>query len=228
MKNIGLLLTKMQEQLRFAEQQYGRPQGSVKLLAVSKTRPVEDIRAAYAAGQKDFAENYLQESIKKLDELKFPDICWHFIGPVQSNKTRVIAENFNWVHTVDREKIARRLNDARPDNLPPLNICLQVKIGDEHTKSGVVPDELNDLAEICVNLPRLRTRGLMVLPAPANDFDVQRTPFKQVKNLLIQLQSSHPRLDTLSMGTSRDYMAAIAEGATMIRIGTAIFGYRNR
>lgn len=226
MKNVGLLLSNLQNQVRIAEQHYRRQQGSVKILAVSKTKPVSVIQAAFEAGQKDFAENYIQEATKKIETLSHHNICWHFTGPVQSNKTRQIAENFHWVHTVDREKIARRLNDARPDNLPPLNICLQVKIGEEQTKSGVMPDDLNDLAEYCVNLSRLRTRGLMVLPPPADEFEQQRIPFNQLKNLLIKLQSSYPHLDTLSMGTSGDYLAAIAEGATIIRIGTALFGHR--
>ena len=226
MKNIPDSLASIRQDIHEIEQKYRRPAGSVRLLAVSKTRPVNDIQAAISAGQTDFGENYMQEAIDKITEINDPHINWHFIGPVQSNKTGAISEHFQWVHSINRIKIARRLNDSRPEHLPPLNICLQVNISNEDTKSGVSLSELKNLAHYCSTLPRLRLCGLMTLPAFSENFEQQRAPFKQLREALFQLQSSFPSLDTLSMGTTHDMEAAIAEGATIVRIGTAIFGDR--
>jgi pyridoxal phosphate enzyme (YggS family) len=227
MKNIGESLDLIRERIRLAEQKYGRKPGSVRLLAVSKTRPVDDILNAREHGQFDFGENYVQEAADKIPAINDPRLIWHFIGPVQSNKTRQIAAWFHWVHSVDRLKIARRLNDARPDQLPPLNICIQVNISNEPTKSGVSPDQLPQLAADCRNLPRLRLRGLMALPEPAAGTEQQRIAFRQVKQLLDSMNTAAQPLDTLSMGTTQDMEAAIAEGATIVRIGTALFGARD-
>ena len=226
MKNIPDSLASIKQEIHIIEQKYQRPAGSVRLLAVSKTKPANDVRAAISAGQIDFGENYVQEAICKIIEINDPQINWHFIGPVQSNKTRAISKHFQWVHSVNRTKIAQRLNNSRPEHLPPLNICLQVNISNEDTKSGISLSELINLALFCSELPRLRLCGLMTLPAPSEKFEQQRIPFKQLREMLIQLQSSLPSLDTLSMGTTHDMEAAIAEGATMVRIGTAIFGER--
>ena len=226
MKNIGKLLEQTTRRIREAEQRYGREPGSVKLLAVSKVRPVDEIRAASESGQIDFGENYAREGVDKIQQINDPRLIWHFIGPVQSNKTQQIAAHFQWVHSVDRAKIARRLNAARPRHLPPLNICIQINISNENSKSGIRPDDLPQLVEDCSNLPHLRLRGLMALPAPAKDIELQRMPFRQVKILLDAVNSPLLQMDTLSMGTTQDMEAAIAEGATMVRIGTAIFGTR--
>jgi len=226
MKNIPDSLASIKQEIHIIEQKYQRPAGSVRLLAVSKTKPANDVRAAISAGQIDFGENYVQEAICKIIEINDPQINWHFIGPVQSNKTRAISKHFQWVHSVNRTKIAQRLNNSRPEHLPPLNICLQVNISNEDTKSGISLSELINLALFCSELPRLRLCGLMALPAPSEKLEQQRIPFKQLREMLIQLQSSLPSLDTLSMGTTHDMEAAIAEGATMVRIGTAIFGER--
>jgi len=198
----------------------------VRLLAVSKTFPAAAVREAYLAGQTAFGENYLQEALDKIDALRDLPLEWHFIGPLQSNKTRAIAENFAWVHSVDRLKIAERLSAQRPPHLPPLNICLQVNVSGEETKSGVAPDEVGQLAQEVARLPRLKLRGLMSIPSPATDETAQRIPFAQMQTLLGQLNSQGMALDTLSMGMSHDYPAAILEGATIVRIGTAIFGKR--
>jgi PLP dependent protein len=198
----------------------------VRLLAVSKTFPAEAVREAYLAGQTAFGENYLQEALDKIDALRDLPLEWHFIGPIQSNKTRAIAENFAWVHSVDRLKIAERLSEQRPPHLPPLNVCLQVNVSGEETKSGVVPDGVGQLAQEIARLPRLKLRGLMSIPSPATDETAQRIPFAQMQTLLGQLNSQGMALDTLSMGMSHDYPAAILEGATIVRIGTAIFGAR--
>jgi PLP dependent protein len=199
----------------------------VRLLAVSKTFPAEAVREAYLAGQTAFGENYLQEALDKMSILRDLPLEWHFIGPIQSNKTRAIAENFAWVHSVDRFKIAERLSAQRPSQLPPLNICLQVNVSGEKTKSGVAADEVGQLAGEVAGLPRLKLRGLMSIPSPATDATTQRVPFAQMQKLLGQLNSQGMALDTLSMGMSHDYPAAILEGATIVRIGTAIFGSRN-
>ena len=199
----------------------------VSLLAVSKTFPATAVREAYGGGQTAFGENYLQEALEKIDVLRDLPLEWHFIGPIQSNKTRAIAENFDWVHSVDRLKIAERLSAQRPANLPPLNICLQVNVSGEESKSGVAPEDVVQLAQQIVRLPRIRLRGLMTIPAPAAGEMEQRAPFVQMRALLERLNSQGMALDTLSMGMSHDYPSAIKEGATIVRIGTAIFGTRN-
>jgi hypothetical protein len=209
-----------------AAQAAQRGDGEVRLLAVSKTFPAQAVREAYQAGQRAFGENYVQEALDKIDALRDLPLEWHFIGPVQSNKTRVIAENFSWVHGVDRLKIAERLSAQRPVHLPPLNICLQVNVSGEDSKSGVTPSEAEALAVQTAQLPNLKLRGLMAIPAPSDDPAMQRLPFARMRVLLQQLNSRGLQLDTLSMGMSHDYPAAIAEGATIVRIGTAIFGVR--
>ena len=199
---------------------------SVTLCAVSKAQPATAIRAAYDAGQTVFGENYLQEALQKQAELEDCAIAWHFIGPIQSNKTQPIARHFDWVHSVDRLKIAQRLSDARPSDLPPLNICLQVNISEEASKSGASGQELLELALNIKQLPHLQLRGLMAIPAPCSNFEQQRDQFWQVRALFDHLNSHGLQLDTLSIGMSGDFSAAIAEGATLVRIGTAIFGAR--
>ena len=226
-KEISAALAQIRQRITDAEHRFKRDPDSVQLSAVSKTRPVTDIQAAIDAGQICFAENYLQEAVEKIMSLKTPQLVWHFIGSIQSNKTRDIAQHFHWAHTIDRIKIARRLNEHRPDHLPPLNICLQINISGEDSKSGIAPDELIQLADDCASLANLKIRGLMAMPAQDSDFEKQRIPFRELKQLFTECQSRHPGLDTLSMGTTSDLEAAIAEGATMVRIGTAIFGARN-
>lgn len=226
MNNIAQSLAGIRHKIQLLEQKYQRQAGSVNLLAVSKTKPVDSVRQAMMAGQVDFGENYVQEAVSKINEINHPGLCWHFIGPVQSNKTRNIAEYFQWVHSIDRDKIAQRLNDNRPENMPPLNICLQVNISEEQGKSGVKLSELGKLAEFCSTLPRLKLCGLMTLPALCDDFEEQRIPFKRMRDLLTRLQADYPAMETLSMGTTHDMEAAIAEGSTIVRIGTAIFGTR--
>ena len=196
------------------------------LVAVSKTHPPEAIRAAAAAGQRDFGENYVQEAQAKMQALADLPLAWHFIGPIQSNKTRAIAETFQWVHSVDREKVAARLSDARPANLPPLNVCIEVNVSGEATKSGVAPEALAALAKRVAALPRLALRGLMAIPEPTPDAELQRKRFREVRVLKDKLAGEGIALDTLSMGMSADLEAAVAEGATMVRVGTAIFGER--
>lgn len=193
-------------------------------MAVSKTRPAPAIREAYAAGVADIGENYLQEALAKMAELSDLPLTWHFIGPIQSNKTRAIAEHFHWVHSVDRLKIAQRLSAQRPADAPPLNICLQVNISGEHSKSGVSPAELPELARAVAELPRLRLRGLMAIPAPAATRAERRAPLRALREAMAGLALP---LDTLSMGMSDDLDEAIAEGATLVRIGTALFGARD-
>lgn len=215
----------VQQRLADAARRYHRPAGAVRLLAVSKMQPAEAIRAVAELGQRDFGENYLQEALEKMSALGDPALHWQFIGHIQSNKTAAIASHFDWVHTVDRLKIAQRLNDQRPVGLAPLNVCIQVNISGERTKSGTTPTELGDLLPAVAALPQLCLRGLMALPAPETDPARQRAAFRQLASLLAQYRDRY-RLDTLSMGTSADYEAAIAEGATLVRIGTAIFGPR--
>ncbi len=207
----------------------GRDPATVCLVAVSKTFAPPELRAAWAAGQRAFGENYVQEALDKMGCLADLDIEWHFIGPIQGNKTRPIAEHFHWVHSVDRLKIARRLSEARPGTLPPLQICLQVNIGGEDSKSGVPPEELEELARAVVGLPRLVLRGLMTVPRPTTDPLAQRAQFRALRELRDRLAAGAGiALDTLSMGMSEDLEAAIAEGATMVRVGRAIFGERPR
>jgi hypothetical protein len=199
----------------------------VRLLAVSKTFGAPQIVAAWQAGQRAFGENFVQEALDKAGELAHLDIEWHFIGPVQSNKTRSIAGHFAWVHSIEREKIAQRLNDARPAQLPPLNVLIQVNVSGEASKSGVAPGAERGLAAAIRRLPRLRLRGLMAIPEPTPDAAVQRARFALLRRLREGLQADDAGIDTLSMGMSDDLEAAIAEGATIVRVGTAIFGARN-
>jgi pyridoxal phosphate enzyme (YggS family) len=210
--------------MRWAEQAAGRPEGSARLIAVSKAQPVEAVVAAYRQGQREFGESYLQEALSKQDRLAHFDIGWHFIGPIQSNKTRPIAARFAWVHGIDRLKIAERLDEQRPAGLPPLNVCIQVNVSGEASKSGVAPGELPALAAEVAGLPRLRLRGLMAVPAPASELAAQRAPFRALREALASL--AEYGLDTLSMGMSDDLEAAVLEGATWVRIGTALFGSR--
>ena len=226
MKNSVQNLVALRQQIADYAREYQRHPDSIRILAVSKRQPAEAIRAVHGAGQSDFGENYLQEALTKIEALAGDGLCWHFIGPLQSNKTRAIAEHFAWVHTVDRDKIARRLNEHRPADLPPLSVCIQVNISGEASKSGVEPVGLASLAETVASLPRLKLRGLMTLPAPAADLAAQRRPFAELRAAYESLRSQGHELDTLSMGTSADLKAAIAEGATMVRIGTAVFGPR--
>ena len=210
---------------------YGRPRDTITLLAVSKTWPASAVRVAFAAGQRLFGENYVQEGIDKageLADLTAHGLQWHFIGPLQSNKTRRIAEVYDWVHSVDRLKIAERLSEQRPPELPPLQVCLQVNVSGESTKSGVALAEVAALAKALAQLPRLELRGLMTIPAPVDDFDRQRQSFARLRACFEQLNADGLRLDTLSMGMSDDLEAAIAEGATLVRVGSAIFGERNK
>jgi len=228
MTSISERLQAVKSRLRQAETEAGRAPESVALIAVSKTQPADAIRAAHAAGQCAFGENYLQESLEKMAALAELPLEWHFIGPIQSNKTRPIAENFAWVHGVDRLKIAQRLSDARPNGLPPLNICIEVNVSGEESKGGVEPNEVQALADAVAQLPGLKLRGLMAIPAPTNDIALQRQQFRMLRELLESLKQRGLALDTLSMGMSEDFPAAISEGATIVRIGTAIFGPRIR
>ncbi|MCC5884056.1 MAG: YggS family pyridoxal phosphate-dependent enzyme [Halomonas sp.] len=223
-------LTSARRRLADALAAAGRAPDAAQLLAVSKTKPAGMIREAWQLGQREFGENYVQEALEKQAELAdLADIVWHFIGPLQGNKTRAVAEHFDWVHSVDREKIARRLNDQRPEELGPLEVCLQVNISDEESKSGIAVDELHDLAQAVLAMPRLRLRGLMAIPAPAATLAEQRAPLARLRQALEALQERFPEapLDTLSMGMSDDLEAAVHEGATLVRLGTAIFGARN-
>ncbi len=204
----------------------GRSTADVMLLAVSKTKPVEAIEAAWSAGQTNFGENYLQEAIAKIDKLRTMPLHWHYIGRIQSNKTRPIAENFDWVHTVASVKHAQRLNDQRPVHLPELNICIQVNISNDPDKSGVMADDALPLAQQISQLPRLKLRGLMTIPEATSDMDRQRQFFRQLADLQAKINANGFSLDTLSMGMSGDMKIAIEEGSTMVRIGTAIFGKR--
>lgn len=221
-------LNKVQQQIDEAAKSSGRATSDITLLAVSKTRSADELRLAYDCGQRHFGENYLQESLEKIDALSALDeLCWHFIGPIQSNKTRPIAESFHWVHSVDRLKIARRLSEQRPDHLPPLNICLQVNISEEESKAGCLPQETAALVDEIATLPNIQLRGLMAIPKATDDPVEQRGAFHHMQQLFRDLQQQHPTMDTLSMGMSGDMAIAIAEGATIVRIGTAIFGPRD-
>jgi pyridoxal phosphate enzyme (YggS family) len=222
-------LAAVQQRIALAAQLASRDPRSVTLLAVSKTFPAEDVRAAHAAGQHAFGENYVQEALTKIETLANlrASLEWHFIGPLQSNKTRPVAENFDWVHSVDRLKIAQRLAEQRPAYLPPLNVCLQVNVSGEASKAGVAPAEAAETAHAIAALPQLRLRGLMSIPEPAETIDAQRVPHRQLRELFEQLRADGLELDTLSMGMSSDLEAAVLEGATIVRVGTAIFGARD-
>lgn len=228
MTTISANLQAVRARIKAAACKYGRNPDDISLLAVSKTWPAADVRQAMAAGQREFGENYVQEGVEKATELAAAGLIWHFIGPLQSNKTRRVAETFDWVHSIDRLKIAERLSEQRPENLSPLQICLQINISGEETKSGLGLSELPDLAAQVSRLPRLKLRGLMAIPAPLEDFEAQRHSFRLVRQVYEQLRQGGFALDTLSMGMTHDLEAAIAEGATMVRVGTAIFGERNK
>lgn len=226
--SIRAALEAVHQRIAESEREYARVPGSVQLLAVSKTHGADKIMAAYDAGQRHFAENYLQEALAKMQSLP-ADISWHFIGPIQSNKTRELAECFAWVHTVDRDKIARRLNEQRPAGTAPLNVLIQVNVSGETSKSGVSPGELPALADLVSTLPCLKLCGLMAIPAPAPDFATQRKAFHLLALARADLQArGHTQCRELSMGMSQDYAAAIAEGATLVRIGTDVFGIRGQ
>jgi PLP dependent protein len=204
----------------------GREPESVRLLAVSKTHPAWTVSRLHGLGQRAFGESYVDEAVAKISELADPDLEWHFIGPIQSNKTRAIAEHFDWVQGVDRAKIVRRLADQRPEGRPPLNILIQVNLDDEPQKAGCQPAEIAELASMIAGHDTLRLRGLMAIPAPRDDFEAQRAVFARLRKLFEKLRQSHPDVDTLSAGMSADLEAAIAEGSTMVRVGTALFGRR--
>ena len=227
MTAIAANLQAVRTRIATAERESGRTPSSVRLLAVSKTKPAGAVREAHAAGQRAFAENYVQEGVDKVQALRDLRVEWHFIGPIQSNKTRAVAAHFDWVHTVEREKIAQRLSEQRGRDLAPLQICLQVNVSGETSKSGVAPAELPALVKAVAQLPQLHLRGLMCIPEPTDDIVLQRARFAQLRGLLETLNAKLGLgMDTLSMGMSDDLETAIAEGATMVRIGTAIFGAR--
>ncbi|MCW8907044.1 MAG: YggS family pyridoxal phosphate-dependent enzyme [Sedimenticola sp.] len=227
MPSIMTRLESVRNQIQTATEKYRRPAGSVQLLAVSKTRPAEDILQALTAGQRRFGESYIQEALEKIEQLKGQPIEWHYIGRIQGNKTRSIAENFDWVHSIEKSKQLRRLNDQRPEHLPRLNVCLQVKIDDEESKGGLGPEQAAELVAQMASYPRLHLRGLMTLPAPSDTLEAQRRPFRLLRELRDRLATPELPLETLSMGMSNDLEAAIAEGASLVRIGTAIFGPRD-
>ena len=226
MHDIETALDTVRTRIREAERRYRREPGSVALLAVSKTRPPEAVRAAIAAGQHAFGENHLQDAMAKVEALGGQGVSWHFIGAVQSNKTRPLAGHFDWVHSIDREKIAVRLSARRPAERGPLDVCIEVDVSGEDTKSGISPEGVEPLARIVRELPGLRLRGLMAIPRPEPDFESQRIPFRLLREILDDLNAKGLGLDTLSMGMTGDLEAAIAEGATIVRIGTAVFGPR--
>jgi len=224
MTNIKDNLIVIKQQIAQACQQSDRKSDEVKLLAVSKTKPSKMIELAYHANQKDFGESYVQESVEKIHQLKhLSDLCWHFIGPIQSNKTKLIAENFAWVHSIDRIKIAKRLNEHRSNTGTVLNVCVQVNISGEESKSGIAENDLNELIQVIDECEHLQLRGLMAIPQK----NAQQSSFDQMLQLFNELQQTHPEVDTLSMGMSADLQPAIAAGSTMVRIGSAIFGQRN-
>ena len=219
-------LVQIRSSIRGEELSNNRKPGSVHLLAVSKTKPAAELACLYQLGQRHFGESYLQEALHKQQELAHFNITWHFIGPIQSNKTRLIATHFSWVHSVDRIKIAKRLNEQRPAYLPPLNICLQINISDEESKSGIAQDQFVQLAEQIKPLSRIKLRGVMAIPAKLGDYKQQREPYRRICQAV--KQSSQFDLDTFSFGMTGDLKAAIAEGATIVRIGTGLFGARNQ
>jgi pyridoxal phosphate enzyme (YggS family) len=226
MSSIAAKLQAVEERIEAAVLAAGRPAGSVALVAVSKTFPPEAVREAAQAGQRDFGENYAQEGVEKIRELRPLGLIWHYIGPIQSNKTRAIAEHFDWVHSIDRAKIAARLSEARGLELPELQVCIQVNVSGEASKSGVGPEEVAALAGQVAGLSRVKLRGLMAVPEPTSDEALQRRRFAQLRELRDRLNREGFAMDTLSMGMSADLEAAIAEGATLVRVGTAIFGER--
>ncbi len=227
MPPINQKIAAIQQQILDAESRFSRQLNSVQLLAVSKTRTANEIRLALQAGLSAFGESYIQEALEKIDQLQHENIEWHFIGRIQSNKTKLIAEHFDWVHSIDNLKHAKRLNNQRPDELPPLKVCLQVNVSQEESKGGFSPELMPSVIAEFEMLPRLELSGLMTIPAPAGGFDEQRLPFQRLSQLRDQLADEKWPLETLSMGMSVDMEAAIAEGATIVRVGTAIFGARD-
>ena len=228
MATITANLQAVHERITRAARAAGRRADEIALVAASKTFPAECIAEAHTAGQRAFGENHLQEAVGKITHLAHLPLEWHFIGPIQSNKARPIAERFQWVHSVERGEIARRLNDARPEGLPPLNVCIQINVSGEASKSGVAPGEEVRLAEAIARLPRLRLRGLMAIPEPTSDMALQRRRFALLRELKEKLAARGYALDALSMGMSDDLEAAIMEGATLVRVGTSIFGQRQK
>ncbi|WP_269814500.1 YggS family pyridoxal phosphate-dependent enzyme [Marinomonas shanghaiensis] len=221
-------LAQVTEQIDQLVQQSRRPQGSVRLLAVSKTKPLSALSAAYEAGQRAFGENYVQEAVEKYHALShLTDIEWHFIGPIQSNKSRLIAETMHWVHSIDREKIARRLSEQRIEGLPPLNVCIQVNISGEESKAGIALSDVDGMVALIKTLPNLRLRGLMAIPAPQESHAAQCAVYAPLVEAFVDLSKSDSMIDTLSIGMSGDLAAAIESGSTMVRVGTAIFGERD-
>ncbi|QEZ91417.1 MULTISPECIES: YggS family pyridoxal phosphate-dependent enzyme [Proteus] len=228
MNTIKQNLVNVRSHIDTAAQKCGRSSEEITLLAVSKTKPASDIEKAIACGQTEFGENYVQEGVDKIHYFANNNsLVWHFIGPLQSNKTRLVAENFDWCHTIDRLKIAQRLSDQRPDTLPPLNVLIQINISDENSKSGINLTELDGLAAQISILSGIKLRGLMAIPAPESEYDKQVEVLKKMHLAFKQLQSQYPNIDTLSMGMTSDMEAAIACGSTLVRIGTAIFGARD-
>ncbi|AOM40970.1 YggS family pyridoxal phosphate-dependent enzyme [Xenorhabdus hominickii] len=227
MNNIEQNLHDVRNRITVAAQKCGRTSEEITLLAVSKTRPAEDIAKAIASGQREFGENYVQEGVDKIQHfINHDDLVWHFIGPLQSNKSRLVAENFDWCHTIDRLKIAQRLNEQRPEQIAPLNVLIQINISGEESKSGILLEELTEFATTINAMPNLVLRGLMAIPAPESDFERQIAVFRQMEQALIELKTQYSQVDTLSMGMTNDMEAAITCGSTLVRIGTAIFGAR--
>tara|TARA_R110000764_G_scaffold165681_1_gene252560 strand:- start:847 stop:1575 length:729 start_codon:yes stop_codon:yes gene_type:complete len=227
-EDVKVNLTLVSQQIDQLVQQYKRKEGCVRLLAVSKTKPLSALEAAYSAGQRAFGENYVQEAVDKCHALAhLADIEWHFIGPIQSNKSRLIADTMHWVHSIDREKIARRLSDQRSVDMPPLNVCIQVNISGEDSKSGVILSELGAMVDLIRTLPNLCLRGLMAIPAPQENSAAQCAVYEPLVKAFIELSKSDSMIDTLSIGMSGDLPAAIQSGSTMVRVGTAIFGSRD-
>jgi pyridoxal phosphate enzyme (YggS family) len=220
-------LNMVRQRMRDACARHGRDPNAVSLLAVSKTQDASAVEAAYQAGQSAFGENYVQEAVAKITALRHLPLQWHCIGPIQSNKTRLVAEHFDWIHTVDRLKIAQRLNEQRPASMAPLQVCIQVNVDGGPTKSGVVPTDALALAQAVAQLPRLKLRGVMCIPEPAPDFAAACSVFKRAGDLFSSLNAKGLALDTLSMGMSADLEAAIASGSTLVRVGSAIFGERH-
>jgi pyridoxal phosphate enzyme (YggS family) len=225
-QNLAVCVNHVRSRIRRAALAAGRDPASITLVAVSKSKPAESIRAAATAGVTDFGESYVQEALRKLDALRDVPLQWHFIGGLQSNKTRAVAERFTWVHSIDRLSVARRLSEQRPFHAPPLNLCIEVKLAPESAKGGVDPDGLADLAARVVVLPRVKLRGLMCVPPPQPDAPAERAVFSKLRELFETLNAGGYGLDTLSMGMSGDFESAIACGATHVRIGTALFGSR--
>ncbi|MEM0910645.1 MAG: YggS family pyridoxal phosphate-dependent enzyme [Pseudomonadota bacterium] len=229
LNTIGKNLDRIKAQITLAAAKDQRAPQNITLLAVSKTKPVSDIISAYQSGQRDFGENYVQEGVEKIQALQdYSDILWHFIGPLQSNKSKIVAENFDWIHSIDRFKIAKRLNDQRPASLPPLNVCIQVNIDSDDNKSGVIPDQTGELLEQMQSLKQLKLRGLMTIPKANQQQNELEASFAKMHSLYESLKRKFTTFDTLSMGMSGDLALAIKQGSTMVRIGTAIFGQRTK